>query len=171
MAGGGLSLKISEVPCKIVLAEFLLEGKLQSVGAMDVNLNNEMYNYSTISEVVASPWHKENPIKPIGYEEGYLKIADILLIYPLEAEDQKEISLMPGQLDVVLYMRAFAIHGQLSVGADVAPSGILETSEKRFLPITNVSVFPMFPSGPAPIQEAAVGLVSRANISHYHVCK
>ena len=89
--GGGISLQISEVPSKIVLDQFLLDAKIRAIGALDIYLNNEEYHYATVIEVVATPWYQANPVKPLGYSEGYLRVEDILMIVPLDPAMQRRM--------------------------------------------------------------------------------
>jgi hypothetical protein len=168
ISGGGLTLQISEVPAKIVLDQFLLEAKIRAVGVLDTSLNNEDYNYVTVVEAVATPWLQTNPIKPIGYPEGYLKISDIVMVYPLESDVQQRIQLMPHSQRGVFYLGSFIIQGNLSVGADMGLSEAMESLLKRFLVATEVSLFPMFPANTALPDQMPVVLLNRAKIYQYH---
>ncbi len=168
MIGGGISLQISEVPAKIVMDQFLLEANVRSVGVLDTSLNNEDYDYVTVLGVVATPWYQTNPVQPMGYSEGILKITDILMVYPVDSEMQQRIQKMPHSEPVVLYAGPFAIHANLTMGADMSLSEAMEALEKRFLTITDVSFFPMFPANAALPDVMPIALLNRAKVSLYH---
>ena len=168
VSGGGLTLQISEVPSKIVLDQFLLDAKIRAVGVLDTNLNNEDYNYITVVDGVATPWYQTNPVKPIGYSEGYLKISDIVMVYPLNPDVQQKIQLMPNFERAVFYVGSFAIHANLIVGAGMSLSEAMEALPKRFLAATEVSLFPMFPANTALPDVMPIALLNRSRISHYH---
>jgi hypothetical protein len=168
MAGGGLSLNIFNVQSKIILDEFLLDAKIRSVGVIDDSLNNEDYDYVTVLEGIASPWRQANPLKPIGYAEGVLKIADIFLVYPVDPEMQTKIKLMPRSERAIVYIGHFAVQANLTMGMDTALTGVMEAVTKRFLAITDVSVFPMFPSNVAMPEKMPVALLNRDKVQHFH---
>jgi hypothetical protein len=165
---GGISLRISEVPVKMVLEHFLLEGKLKTVGSLDDGLNNEAYSYVSMVQVVATPWHQTNPLKPMSCAEMHFKIEDIWLIYPVEPAGQAAVKLLPHSERVILYLGGFVLNGKLSMGADIPLSGVMEALPKRFLPITEVSLFPLFPPKALLPGVMPVALVNRQKISHYY---
>ncbi len=169
MAAGGLSLQIKDIPSKIVMDQFLMDATVRSVGSMDTSLNNVQYNYLVASNVVATPWHQNNPLKPIGYAEGYLTISDILLIHPTDSEAQGKIKLMPRMEQMIFYLERFVVHAKLSMGEDMVLSGVLDSLDRRFLAITDVSVFPMFPAAASLPRSMPIALLNRDKISHYHL--
>ena len=164
----GLTLQIFEIVTKIVLEDFLLDAKIKAIGQLDDSLNNEDYDYVTVLNGVASPWRRDNPVKPIGYKEGYLKIADTLLIHPVEAAAQQSVKRMQRAEPSVLYMKHFAVHGNLNMGQEMSLSGVMEGFTRRFLVMTDVSVFPLFPASAAMPENMPIALVNRALINHYH---
>lgn len=164
----GLTLQIFEIAAKIVLEEFLLDARVKAIGRLDDSLNNEDYDYLTVLDGVASPWRRENPVKPIGYREGYLKVADILLVCPVEAEAQQSIKRMQRAEPGVLYVKHFAIHGNVNMGQEMSLGGVMEAFTRRFLVMTDVSVFPLFPASAALPEGMPIALVNRALVSHYH---
>ncbi len=167
--GGGLSLNIVEIAAKIVLDEFLLDAKIKVVGALDDGLNNEDYNYVAVKDGLATPWRQVNPLKPIHYAEGFLKIEDVFLVYPVEPATQTKIKLMPRAERAIFYVGHFAIQANLTIGMEMSLSGVMDALTKRFLAITEVSVFPMFPASAALPKTMPVALLNRAKVSHYHV--
>ncbi|MCL4300005.1 MAG: hypothetical protein KJ077_30005 [Anaerolineae bacterium] len=168
-SGGGLSLKIFEVDAKIVLDEFLLEAKVKTVGALDDNLNNQDYNYLTVLSGLATPWRQANPLKPIRYKEAYLKMEDIYLVYPVEPAVQVKVKLMPHLERGIFYMGQFAIQANLSMGQEMSLGGAVDALTKRFLSLTDVSIFPMFPAKNVDLPPVmSVALLNRAKISYYH---
>jgi hypothetical protein len=167
--GGGLSLQIFEVAAKLVLDEFLLEAKVKTVGALDDNLNNQDYNYLTILSGLATPWRQANPLKPIRYKEAYLKMEDIYLAYPVDPTVQVKIKLMPHAERGIFYLGQFAIQANLSMGQEMSLSGAVDGLTKRFLTVTDASVFPMFPAKNVDLPPViSVALLNRAKISYYH---
>lgn len=167
----GLTPQISEVPAQIVLDEFLLEAKIRIVGVLDDSLNNEDHTYVSVTEGVATPWRQNNPIKPIGYEEGVLRIEDILMVYPTDPSVQAKIKLLSRAERVILYVGPFAIYGNLSMGPDTGLSSVMDALPKRFLAITEVSVFCMFPARAAMPRVMPVALLNRSKVSHFHSCR
>jgi hypothetical protein len=167
-SGGGLSLQIFEVAAKIVLDEFLLDARIKSVGSLDDNLNNEDYNYINVTNGVATPWRQTNPLKPIRYAEAFLKIEDIYLVYPVEPTVQTKIKLMPSAVRGIFYVGQFAIQANLSIGMEMNLGGAVDGLVKRFLAVTEVSVFPMFPASATMPKVMSVAMLNRAKISHYH---
>ncbi len=167
-SGGGLSLQIFEVATKIVMDEFLLDAKLKTVGSLDDNLNNEDYNYVNVANGVATPWRQANPLKPIRYAEAFLKIQDVYLVYPVEPAVQTKIKLMPHAERGIFYVGQFAIQANLSMGMEMNLAGAIDGLTKRFLAVTDVSVFPMFPANPTMPKVMSVAMLNRAKISHYH---
>ncbi len=169
--GGGISLQISEGPSKIVLDQFLLDAKIRAIGALDTYLNNEEYQYATVLDAVATPWYQTNPVKPLGYAEGYLRVEDILMIAPLDPAMQRRIQLMPGSQRAIFYVGAFAIQANLSMGSEMKLSEAIETLAKRFLTLTDISIFPMFTSNAALPDTIPIALLNRAKISLYHAAE
>ncbi len=165
---GGLSLNILEIPVKIVLDEFLLDAKIKSVGNLDDGLNNEDYNYVTVKDGIASPWRQVNPLRPIGYTEGYLKIEDIFLVYPVDPAMHAQIKLMPHVEQGIFYIGHFAIQCNLTMGNEMRLSGVMDALTKRFLAVTDASLFPLFPASAAMPEVMPVALLNRAKVSHYH---
>ncbi len=168
---GGISLRISEIPVKMVLEQFLLEGKLKTVGALDDGLNNEAYSYVSMVEVTATPWHQSNPLKPMSCAEMHLKIQDIWVVYPVDPAGQAAVKLLPHHERVIVYLGGFALNGNLSMGADIPLSGVMEALPKRFLPMTQVSLFPMFPPKALLPGAMPIALVNRLKISHYYAAE
>jgi hypothetical protein len=168
VSGGGISIQFAEVPVKIVLEHFLVEGVLKAIGSLDDNLNNERYNYVSVTEAVATPWHQSNPVKPIHWAEMHLRIQDILLALPLDSKGRDSITRMAHSEPVILYMGPFAVGGSLFMGEDVPMSGALEAMPKRFLSIADVSFFPMFPPRATLSEVMPIGLINRAKVSHYY---
>lgn len=169
MKGRGITLQISEVHSKIVLDQFVIDAKIKSVGILDTNLNNEAYNYVTLTDAVSTPWHQTNPIEQIDFAEGFVKIMEILLVCPVDPKIQKRIQLMPHSEQLVFYLERFAIRANLSMGSDMLLSGVLDSLDKRFLTVTDVSVFPMFPARSILPATMPIALLNRAKISHYHI--
>ncbi len=168
----GLSLQIFETAAKIVLAEFLVEAKLKSVGALDDNLNNQRYNYITATSCIASPWYQANPLKALHYPEGFFKIEDFYLVYPSEPAIQTQIRLLPNARRGVFYLGQFVIHANLNMGADVGLSGAVDGSAKRFLTITEASIFPMFPANQPELPRVMpIALLNRSKISHFYAAE
>ncbi len=163
-----LGLNIFEVQSKIMLDEFLLDAKIKAVGAIDDSINNEDYNYVTVLNGVATPWRQANPLKPIGYAEGVLKIAEILLIYPVDPEFQAKIKKMPRSERGIFYIGHFAIHANLTMGLESTLTGVMDAVTKRFMAVTDLSVFPMFPANAAMPENMSVALLNRAKVQHYH---
>ena len=166
--GGGLTLQISEVPAKIVLDQFLLDAKIKAVGVLDINLNNEDYDYVNVLDGVATPWSQANPLKPIGFTEGVLRIEDMLLIYPLDPAVQTRISLMPHSERGIFYMSSFIIQANLYMGEGTALLAAIDSMTKRFLAATEVSLFPMFPTSTALPETMPIALLNSAKIYNYH---
>lgn len=164
----GLTLQIFEIAAKIVLEDFLLDAKIKAIGHLDDSLNNEDYDYMTVLDGVASPWRRENPVKPIGYKEGYLKIEGVLLVCPVEAAVQQSIKRMQRVEAGVLYMKHFAIHGNVNMGQEMSLGGVMEAFTRRFMVMTDVSVFPLFPASAAMPENMPIALVNRAQVNHYH---
>lgn len=166
--GGGLSLQLFEVSAKLMLAEFLLEAKTKVVGSLDDNLNNEDYNFLTVTNCIATPWQQTNPLKPIRYAEGFIRIEDIYLAYPTDPAIQTKIKLMPNAKRGIFYVGQFAVQANLSMGIEMSLGGAVDGLIKRFLAVTDVSVFPMFPANTTMPKVMAVAMLNRAKISHYH---
>jgi len=169
MKGTGITLQINNVQSKIMLDQFLIDGLVKSVGALDTSMNNEAYNYLTVTEAVSTPWYQSNPIKLLDFAEGYLKLEEILLVYPTDPEAQQRIQLMPHSECITFYLERFAIKGNLSMGADMSLSGVLDSLDKRFLTLTEATVFPMFPARTNLPKNMPLALLNRAKISHYHL--
>jgi hypothetical protein len=168
MRGSGITLKINDIPAKIMMDQFLIEADVKSVGALDTNMNNEAYNYLTINNAVSTPWYQSNPINQLDFTEGYLKLSDVLLVYPTDPKAQEKIQLMQHSEAVIFYLERFAVRGDLSMGSDMLISGVLDSLDKRFLALTGASVFPMFPARTSMPQNMPIVLLNRDKISHYH---
>jgi hypothetical protein len=168
MSTGGITLQISDVHSNIVLDQFLIDAKIKSIGTIDSSLNNEAYNYVTITDAVSTPWYQSNPIQQIDFSEGVLSIAEILLVYPVDEDMQQRVQLMPHSEPVIFYLERFAVRANLSMGSDMLLSGVLDSLDKRFLALTGVSLFPMLPARIALPETMPVALLNRAKISHYH---
>jgi hypothetical protein len=166
--GPGIMLQISEVPANIVLDQFLLETRIKCVGNLDIYFNNEEYNYITVLDTVARPWSQSNPLKPIGYPEGYLKIEDMILVYPMDPAAQAKIQLMPKAQRTIFYLGTFVVQGNLTMGAEMGLAEVMDTLAKRFLVLTEASFYPMFPATTAMPEVMPVVLLNRARISQYH---
>ena len=168
MKGSGITLKINDVPAKIVMDQFLIEANIKSVGALDTSMNNEAYNYLTINQVVSTPWYQSNPINQLDFEEGYLRITDVLLVYPTDSKAQEKIQQMPHSKAIIFYLERFAVRGNLIMGSDMLISGVLDSLDKRFLAVTKASIFPMFPARTGLPPTMPIVLLNRAKISYYH---
>jgi hypothetical protein len=167
----GLTLQIFEVPAKIVLDEFLVDAQIKAVGHLDDSLNNEEYDYLNISEVVATPWRQDNPVRPIAYSSGVLRIQDIFMVYPIKPEAQESIKRLPRYEPVIFYLRHFAVHANLNMGTEMSLPGVMDSIPRRFLIVTDVSVFPMFPASAALPELMPLALLNRALVSHYHAAE
>ncbi|MBN1995658.1 MAG: hypothetical protein JW953_23425 [Anaerolineae bacterium] len=166
--GGGLSLQIAQINAKIVLEKFLVEAKMKIVGNLDNTLNDERYNYITITDGIAMPWHQSNPLKPIKYTESVLKIEELVLVYPMQAEAQAAIQRMPRSEPAIIYAGDFAIHGNISMGGDMTLSTVLDAVNKRFLTLTEASIFPMTQASTAIPEEMPLVLLNRSKIYQLH---
>ena len=164
----GLTLQIFNIPTKIVLDEFLLDATIKAVGHLDDSLNNEEYDYLNVSDVVATPWRQDNPVKPIAYPTGVLKTEDVFMVYPVETDVQEGIKRLHNFERIVFYLQHFIIHGSLSMGAEMNLQGAMEAMPRRFLVATDVSLFPMFPARAAMPEVMPIVLLNRALVSHYH---
>ena len=84
------------------------------------------------------------------------------------AEDTPlDTSLRPRRLDD--FTGQAGIKGNLSMGADMSLSGVLDSLDKRFLTLTEATVFPMFPARTNLPKNMPLTLLNRAKISHYHL--
>lgn len=167
--GGGLSLQIFEIATKIVLDEFLVEAQAKVVGSIDDNLNNQEYSFLTVLNGLATPWRQTNPLKPIRYKEAYFKMEDIYLVYPIDPAVQGKIKPMPQQQRGIFYLGQFVIQGNLNMGQGMALGVAVDGLTKRFVVLTEASIFPMFSAKNVDLpQVMPVALVNRAKISYYH---
>jgi hypothetical protein len=168
MEGGGISLQINQITCKIVLDEFLVEGQVKAVGNLDNTISNDKTTFLVVSDGVATPWHQHNPLKPISYAQGILKIEDILLIYPTDPAEQAKIKLMPRNVPAILYGGGFAIQGNVFMGADGNLETVMDAVVKNFLTLTQVSVFPLFPAKTSIPEVIPLALLNKAKIYQHH---
>jgi hypothetical protein len=172
---GLLGLQLSEVRVKIVLAEFMLDGQVKAVGPLESYLNNDTYKYVSLINCVATPLRQTNPLKTIGYDEGYLKAEDILLVYPTDPEVQTKIKLMPKAQRGIFYAGEFVIQANLSMGMEMKLSSALDALAqqfaRRFLAITDALIFPMFPTRTALPKIMPIALLNREKVSHYHAAE
>ena len=171
MSGDGITLQISNVHSKIVLDQFLIDARVKAIGALDSSINNEVYNYVTITDAVSTPWYQSNPIQQIDFSEGVLSISEILLVCPVDEDAQQRIQLMPHSEAVIFYLERFAVRANLSMGSDMLLAGVLDSLDKRFLTLTGASLFPMLPARTALPATMPVALLNRAKISHYHAAE
>jgi hypothetical protein len=167
-AAGGISLQITEIEIRVVLPQFLVDGIIKAVGNIDNTLNDERYSFVNLHNQLITPWHQSCPIKPIGVAEGTVKIEDMLLVYPTDPEDQAQIQLMPKAQTGIMYVDDFVIRGDISMGADMELSTVLEGVSKRFLTVTNVSLFPLFSAATSIPEEMPVVLVRRDRVYQIH---
>jgi hypothetical protein len=166
-----ISLRIFDVKAQIVLKEFLIKTTVKSIGPIDNYVNNEQYNYISLGEGAAVPWLQNSLVRqPIGYKDATLKIADIFMIYPEEAEAQQAITVMLRNEPLVMYMGGFAIRAKLNLGADTALSGAMEASTKRFMILKEVQFFPTFPARVTLPDMMPIVLINRSWISFYYGC-
>ncbi|MBN1219805.1 MAG: hypothetical protein JXM69_12825 [Anaerolineae bacterium] len=168
MDAGGISLQIAQIDVRVVTAQFLIEAKMKAVGNLDNTLNDERYSYVTLLNGLATPWYQHAPLKPIRYAESVLNIQDLLLVYPIHREDQTRIQLMPHSERAIVYVDAFVVHGDLSMGADMTVSNVIEGVTKRFMALTNVSIFPLFPAGVAIPEVMPLVLLNRSKLYQLH---
>jgi hypothetical protein len=168
MGVGGISLQINQIACKIVLNEFLAEGQVKAVGNLDNTINNEKNTFLSVYEGVATPWHQHNPLKPISYAQSILKIDDILLIYPTDPAEQAKIKLMPHNEPAILYGSGFAIQGNVFMGAEDNLETVMDAVIKRFLTLTQVSIFPLFPAKTSIPEVIPLALLNKAKIYQHH---
>jgi hypothetical protein len=166
--GGGISLQIAEIDTKVVLEQFLVEARIKAVGNLDNTLNDERYSYLNVFGGIATPWYQSNPLKPISYAEGTIKVADMVLVYPINAADQAAVQLMPHSERAILYAGGFAIHGNLSMGGDMTLSTALDGITKRFLALTDASIFPMAPASAAISEIMPLALLNRSMVYKIH---
>jgi hypothetical protein len=169
--GGGISLQIAEVEVKIVLDRFLVEAKMKAVGNLDNTLNDERYNYISLLNGMVAPWYQDTPLKPIRYAEGVAKTEDMLLVYPVASADQAAIQLLPRSERAILYAGAFAIHGNVSMGGDMTLLTVMDGLIKRFLTLTNVSIFPLFPANAVLPEMMPVALLNKAMVYQLHAAE
>jgi len=171
MDAGGISLQIAEVAAKVVLDQFLVEARLKVVGNLDNTLNDERYNYTTVQDGVAIPWIQGAVRKPIRYTEGVLKVDDMLLVYPTSSADQAAIQLMPRLERAILYAGGFVVHGNVSMGGDMTLVTVMEGITKRFLTLTDVSIFPLFPANVTIPDVMPLALLNRSKIYQLHAAE
>ena len=172
MDTGGISLQIAEVEVKVVLNQFLVTARMRAVGNLDNTLNDERYNYISMLNGVATPWHQATPLKPIHYAESVTKTEDMLLVYPVNSEDQAAIQLMPRSERAILYAGAFAIHGNVSMGGEMTWATVMDVITKRFLTLTDVSIFPLFPANVVVFPEVMpVALLNKAMVYQLHAAE
>jgi hypothetical protein len=168
MEGGGISLQINRIACKIVLEQFLVEAQVKAVGNLDNTINNEKNIYLTVFEAVATPWAETSPLKPLTYAQGIIKIDDILFIYPTDPAEQAKITLMPHKELGIAYSSGFAIQSQVFMGADANLTTVLDAAIKRFLIVKDVSIFPLFAAKTSISQEIPLGLLNKQKVYQIH---
>ena len=76
---------------------------------------------------------------------------------------------MPRQDMLIFYLERFVVQAKLSMGEDMVLSGVLDSLDRRFLTITDVSVFPMFPAVASLPKSMPIALLNKDKISHYHL--
>jgi len=168
MSGLGISLQINEIPSRIVLERFLLEGRVRAVGSLDNTINNEKNTSLTISDGILIPWHQDSPLNPLGYRQGMLKIEDIILLYPLDPAEQAKTILMPHSERAIVYAADFAIHGNMTMGADANVLTALDSITKRFMALTQVSIFPLFTARTGIPEVVPVVLLNKDKVYQAH---
>ena len=165
---GGISLQFNEIETKIVLAQFLVEGVIKAVGNIDNTLNDERYNFVNIHNPVTVPWRQNSPINAIRVAESSIKIQDMILVYPTDPADHRGIPRMPKSERGIVYVEDFVIHGEVMMGADMDLANVVEGVTKRFLTLTDATIFPLFPASASIPQVMPMALVNRAKVYQIH---
>ncbi len=168
---GGISLQINELETKLILPRFLVEGLIKAVGNIENTFNDERYNFVNLHHPVVTPWHQTNPLKPLSMGETTVKVEEVLLAYPTDPADQAEIPKMPTSQRGILYLGDFVVHGDVSMGNDMDLSTAIDGINKRFIVLTDATIFPLFPAA-ASIQEVMpIVLVNRSKVYQSHAEK
>lgn len=165
---GGISLQFNEIETKIVLAQFLVEGVIKAVGNIDNTLNDERYSFVNVENPVTIPWHQNSPINAIRVAQSTIKIHDMILIYPTDPADQAEIPRMPSSQPGIIYIGEFVINGNIMMGADMDVTNVVDGVTKRFLTLTDATIFPLFPAGASTPEVMPIALVNRDMIYQIH---
>ena len=90
------------------------------------------------------------------------------MVYPINAADQAAIQLMPHSERAILYAGGFVIHGNLSMGGDMTLSTALDGITKRFLALTDASIFPMAPASAAISEVMPLVLLNHSMVYKIH---
>ena len=165
---GGISLRFNEIETKIVLAQFLVEGLIKVVGNIDNTLNDERYNFVNVQNPITTPWHQNCPINTIRVPQSTLRVEDMILVYPTDPADHAEIPHMPRSLRGIIYAENFVIHGDVMMGADMDLTTVVDGVNKRFLILTDATIFPLFPANASIPQVMPLALVNRAKVYQLH---
>jgi hypothetical protein len=168
MAGGGISLQFNEIATKIVLAQFLVEGIIRAVGNIDNTLNDERYNFVNIDKPVITSWHQNSPINSIRVALSSIKTNEMILVFPTNPSDRAQIPRMPKLARGILYAGDFVLHGDIMMGADMDLTNVVDGVAKRFLTVTDATIFPLFPANTSIPEVMPVVLVNRAKVYQLH---
>jgi hypothetical protein len=92
----------------------------------------------------------------------------MILVYPTDPADQAEVPRMPGSARGIIYAGEFVIHGDIMMGADMDVTNVVDGVTKRFLTLTDATVFPLFPAGMSIPEVMPIALVNRDMVYQVH---
>jgi hypothetical protein len=151
-------------PVGVITGEFCMKGELHVKGVLQVALNHEDVSTVTVFNVQAQALDADNVAAQLSTPELVLLRSTCQLITFAQQLSQDELTVKASTLPAIVYTARFAVQGNLHVGSGGHLTEALDDLKAYFLPVTEVSLYPLRPARANVPRRAAVALIHRDSV-------
>ncbi len=155
-------------PVRILTADFLFIGLLETVGPADTYINDPSRDSLSLHEAQVYPVRPGTPLASMQRPYVVVLRSNIILMYFDDADTRRSISMLTRKELLVSYTPVAVCRGYFHMPAEAKLGDFLGVVPTILLPVTETSIFPLVDMhGKFPTQSDLV-LMGKQYINFYH---
>jgi hypothetical protein len=160
---------IQRYEVQVIGRTFQFTGQMAPVGRVLDYLNHEDSFTFSLHEVTISPLTPGSPVAGVTRPEITVSDSELGLIYFLDPEYRQKVDVLRNHDRVIAYTPHAVLRGNFHRGAETRLTDLFDLMQGNYLPMTDVSIFPLT-ALPAPFpQKTDLLIVNRFFVNLYHL--
>jgi hypothetical protein len=164
----GLQISLQRYDVQVLGRMFQFVGQLEPIGRLVDFLGDPERTTYPLFDVKITPITPGGPLSGITRPEAIIGVEEIGLIYFLDEEYRKKVDMLKSVDRVIAYTPHAILRGEIHRGAEMRLRDFFDMMTSFFIPMTDVSIFPLTDL-PAPFpRQTDLLMVNRTYINVYH---
>jgi len=153
---------------EVYTTQFLLTGEIEPRGKLLDDLNSADRGYIFIHPASISPLTRDCVLGPFSREEIIVDKRDTIAIYLADEAARAEIGLLRKEERVIVYTATFILRATFHLGEEMRIRDMFDAIMSTFVPISQVSLFPLHPLKSQIPQHRELLLLNKSQVIFYH---